>query len=326
MPSTLFRNPLLDLGPDPFATHANDRYYAMVTEQDRLGLRRTRDLTDLRNAEYRVLWKAPSEGPCARDIWAPELHRIGGLWLVYFTANSADGADENRRIFILQHDGGDDPFEGEWEFVGPLPLPVDRYGIDGTVLQDAGRAYFLWSAKLPRRGGLWQHIMISEMRSPTELADREIVLSMPEFDWECDLQPTNEGPQILQHGDDIFVAYSASAYWSPKYTLGMLRARSGTDLTDPANWTKSPVPLFSQCPETRVFGPGHNSFVPSPDGNEDWILYHAWPVEPSQADGDLRSPRLQKFEWRADGWPDLGKPVSTDELLSTPSGTPSQTL
>ena len=24
-----------------------------------------------------------------------------------------------------------------------------------------------------------------------------------------------------------------------------------------------------------VFGPGHNSFVKSPDGREDWIVYHA---------------------------------------------------
>jgi hypothetical protein len=25
-----------------------------------------------------------------------------------------------------------------------------------------------------------------------------------------------------------------------------------------------------------VIGPGHNSFTTSPDGSQDWIVYHAW--------------------------------------------------
>ena len=315
-PEIHFTNPLLDHGPDPFATESGGFYYAMVTEQTRLGLRRTRSLTDWRGADYRVLWEPSTEEGGLRDIWAPELHRIEGRWYVYFTATTADGADENRRLFVMEHDGGDDPFEGAWRYSGPLRLPVDRYAIDGTVLEDAGRRWFLWSSKLPLRGGWWQHLMIAEMLSPTELGDAEVVLSKPDLEWECDLQPTNEAPQILTHGGDIFVAYSASAYWSPHYQLGMLRARSGTDLADPAAWTKSPQPLFSQSPGNGVFGPGHNSFVRSPDGAEDWILYHAWPCAPGVGVKDQRSPRAQRFGWREDGWPEFGEPVAVGARLA----------
>ena len=47
-----FRNPLLDGGPDPYAFFHEDGYfYYTHTLGNRLDLWRTRDITDLRNAE-----------------------------------------------------------------------------------------------------------------------------------------------------------------------------------------------------------------------------------------------------------------------------------
>jgi GH43 family beta-xylosidase len=67
-----------------------------------------------------------------------------------------------------------------------------------------------------------------------------------------------------------------------------------------------------------VYAPGHNSFFKSPNGKEDWILYHA-NAAPNQGCGRKRSPRAQKFSWNADGTPNFGEPVKTGIPLTAPS-------
>ena len=65
--------------------------------------------------------------------------------------------------------------------------------------------------------------------------------------------------------------------------------------------------------------PGHNGFFKSPDGTEDWIVYHAT----TNANGgcDLnRSTRAQKFTWNADGTPNFGVPVGLGVPITAPSG------
>ncbi|MDR9856381.1 family 43 glycosylhydrolase [Paenibacillus sp. VCA1] len=63
---------------------------------------------------------------------------------------------------------------------------------------------------------------------------------------------------------------------------------------------------------------GHNSFTTSPDGREDWIVYHA--LSAPGEDTALRATRIQKFGWKPDGTPDFGIPVSDEHALPLPSG------
>ena len=67
-----------------------------------------------------------------------------------------------------------------------------------------------------------------------------------------------------------------------------------------------------------MFGPGHNSFVKSPDQTEDWIVYHAKDTTFQTWAG--RTARAQKFTWLADGTPDFGRPVAAIAALQVPSG------
>ena len=128
----------------------------------------------------------------------------------------------------------------------------------------------------------------------------------------------NEGPQVLVHKDKLFIVYSASGCWTDFYALGLLTASAGDDLMNASSWKKSAQPVFKQSLENKVFAPGHNSFFKSPDGNEDWILYHA-NSEPGQGCGKHRSPRAQKFTWNADGTPNFGAPVKAGMMLDVPS-------
>lgn len=92
-----------------------------------------------------------------------------------------------------------------------------------------------------------------------------------------------------------------------------------SDLLDPGSWTKYPEPVFSHSPENGVYGTGHNCFFKSPDGKEDWFIYHA-NNKPEQGCGGRRSPRAQKIEWREDGFPNFGVPLSTVTEITKPSG------
>jgi len=100
----------------------------------------------------------------------------------------------------------------------------------------------------------------------------------------------------------------------------MLTATNDKDLLDPNSWTKSDHPVFKQSPENSVYAPGHNSFFKSPDGKEDWILYHA-NSRPGLGCGKDRSPRAQKFTWNKDGSPSFGIPVKEGAEMPMPSGT-----
>jgi len=82
----------------------------------------------------------------------------------------------------------------------------------------------------------------------------------------------------------------------------------------PKSWIKTPRPVFQHT--DKVFGPGHCSFVKSPDGKEDWIVYHAL-----VASGEKRRDiRIQPFTWNADGSPNFGKPLPPGTSLTPPSG------
>jgi GH43 family beta-xylosidase len=67
-----------------------------------------------------------------------------------------------------------------------------------------------------------------------------------------------------------------------------------------------------------VFGPGRATFTMSPDGKQDWIVYHAKTTDDYVYDG--RETRAQEFTWNADGTPNFGMPASVNTALTPPSG------
>lgn len=69
---------------------------------------------------------------------------------------------------------------------------------------------------------------------------------------------------------------------------------TGDDPLDPDAWTKRPEPVFKRSEENGVYGPGHNRFFKSPDGIEDWIVYHA-NNSPEGVCDNRRTTRAQPF-------------------------------
>ncbi len=86
------------------------------------------------------------------------------------------------------------------------------------------------------------------------------------------------------------------------------------------SWIKKREPVFKQSIENSVYAPGHNAFFKSPDGKQDYILYHANDSS-GQGCGEKRSPRAQPFSWSKLGEPQFGIPVKKEQKLVMPSGT-----
>jgi GH43 family beta-xylosidase len=319
-----FHNPLLPTGPDPWVTSHNGFYYYMNTTGRNLTIWKTRDITDLAHAEKKIVWTPPAEGPYSHDIWAPELHFLDGKWYIYFAADG--GGNASHRIYVLENKA-EDPLDGTWVFKGKVADKTDKWAIDASVFEDRNKKYLVWSGWAGDSDGE-QRIYIAHLKNPWSIDSPRVVLSYPKYPWEQvgDLldRPeiphvnVNEGPEILRHGDDIFLVYSASGCWTDYYELGLISARSGSNLLDPASWTKFDHSFFQQDSKAAVFGPGHNGFFRSPDGKENWIIYHANSAS-KEGCGERRSPRIQPFTWNADGTPNFGKPISTSTAIRKPS-------
>jgi len=322
-----FANPLLPSGADPWTVYHDGYYYYTHTTGGNLTLWKTKRLAELATAEKKVVWTPPATGPNSREIWAPELHYLRGKWYLYYSADA--GRNDDHRVWVLEN-SSPDPLQGTWLDRGQLADPAaDRWAIDGSVFEHRGQLYFIWSGWEGATNGR-QNIYLAPMKNPWTLAGPRVLVSTPTYDWERngDLGSTsnpphvdvNEGPEVLRHGDKLFLVYSASGCWTDFYALGMLTASASSNLLDPKSWTKNPTPVFQQSAKNKVYAPGHNSFFTSPDGKENWLLYHA-NDEPGQGCGRFRSPRMQPFTWRADGTPDFGQPVPLGQVLAQPSGT-----
>jgi GH43 family beta-xylosidase len=317
-----FTNPLLPSGADPWSIHKDGFYYYTHTLGNRLVIWKTKNLADLATAPSKTIWIPPPGTMYSKQIWAPEIHFINNKWYVYFAAD--DGRNENHRIYVLEN-ASPDPMQGDWEFKGKVADPADRWAIDGSVFEYKDQLYMIWSGWEGDINGV-QDIYIAKLKNPWTIDGKRSRISSPVYDWEQhgDLNDArnpphvnvNEGPQVLKNKDKLFIVFSASGCWTEFYSLGMMQLK-GENLLDSTSWQKHKQPLFVTSDKNGVFAPGHNSFFKSPDGKEDWILYHANSA-PGQGCGGHRSPRAQKFTWNKDGTPCFGEPVKAGVVLKEP--------
>lgn len=317
--SNTFTDPLLQTGPDPWVVRWKGFYYYSNSSGTNLTLRKTVDITDLRDAETKVVWKPEPGHPWSHDLWAPELHRWGKKWYIYFAADAGDNA--SHRIYVVENDN-DDPINGAWTLKGQVADSTNRWAIDATTFALKGQHYLVWSGWRGANDGE-QDLFIAHMSNPWTIDSPRTLISKPTYAWEThgDLPgrhvSVNEGPEALLHDGKVFIVFSASGCWTDFYALGVLEAATSANLLNAGSWTKINHPFLQTDPQAGVFGPGHNGFFKSPDGKEDWIIYHANP-KPHEGCGNFRSPRIQRFTWNADGLPNFGTPASIGKTLAKP--------
>lgn len=315
-----FANPIA-MGADPWVTRHDGAYFWCRSDgDDGVAVWRSERLTE--PGERHVVWRAAAGGPHSDEVWAPELHHIDGRWYVYVAAS--DGENKNHRTIVLESPG-DDPLA---EFALKAELYTgdsietgrdNRWAIDATVLSHGGKRYFVWSGWAGDEDEQW--LYAAPMSNPwTAGANRVRLCDNDDYLWERVSESPrerglNEAPQPLARDGRLFLVYSCSGGWESTYKLGMLTLDAGGDPLCPADWAKGSEPVFRSSRET--FGVGHCSFVSSPDGTEDWLLFHA---KVDREPGWRREIFAQPFGWAADGSPRFGEPVSRGRQLAAPSG------
>ena len=126
------------------------------------------------------------------------------------------------------------------------------------------------------------------------------------------------GAKVVRTQAAVAPAAPATQQPGPEYKLGLLELR-GSDPLAAGTWVKSAEPLFQQDPESRVFGPAHNGFFKSPDGAEDWMVYHA-NDNPNAGCYLARTTRAQPNTWTPEGTPRLGVPLPLSSANTAPAG------
>ena len=316
-----FLNPIAseEQRPDPFVyKHTDGFYYGMHTVMDNKGytpkivLYKNKTLSDLyTKGEKKNIFETPKGQRKwnSADAWAPEIYNFDGVWYIYYSLSSF-------KVGVLSNTNAN-PMDGNWKDEGPM-LPNESWAIDASIFKQNGKMYMIWSG-IPSEG--MQRIYIQEMSSPTKVIGKKMELSKPDYEWEqqgtAEVHDVNEGPIALQKNGKTFVVYSASFCVTEHYKLGMLTIDGKADPMVKENWSKSDKPVFQASEKNEIWGPGHNGFTVSPDGKEDWIIYHALMKKDV---GGRRVLMMQKFKWNSDGTPNFGEPKGRKKPIKKPSG------
>ncbi|MFJ7048438.1 family 43 glycosylhydrolase [Streptomyces sp. NPDC101112] len=317
-----YTNPLKSVkGADPWLEYYDGNYYLVTTTfTGVLGMRKSPTLAGLATAPSVQIWSdtTPSRNS---NIWAPEIHFSDGHWYLYYSAGQSGtpccGANGTQRTHVLESAGTDPmgPYTYKSMITGANLYPTN-WLIDASVLRVNGQNYLVGSGRT--NSSTPPSLVIAPMTNPYTVSGNWTVISTPTLSWEIHKAAINEGPEALQRDGRTFLIYAASACDTPDYQLGQLEL-TGSDPLNPAAWTKKPTPVFSRDDAASVYGPGHNGFFTSPDGTENWIVYHANDSTTDRC-GNERTTRAQKFTWNADGTPNFGTPVALGTTLPGPSG------
>lgn len=310
MNDRLFANPIYG-GQDPFVCKGPDgRYYGVAESVDsrQIEVFCSDRLTD--RGIRRVAYEAAKSGSSSADLWAPEIWYLRGKWYIYYAGASAPGMRnwDTHRMYVLE---AEEPM-GPYRFAGQLELG-DYMSIDGTVMElPDGRLIFIYMRKSENMNTLY----MAPMSSPTKICAEPVMLTKPEYPWEADI---TEGPFPIVRNGKVSLMYAANAAHLPEYCLGLLHCTDPENILDPNVWVKEPEPIL--VGREDVIGPGHACIVSSPDGTEDWLLFHSkFDYDCTLPGGWNRVINLLRVQWDQRGRPTFAPLSARGEALAVPSG------
>lgn len=318
-----YTNPIREEGADPWIIqHGEYYYYCAVMPNNTIGVSKSKELHKIK--PLKAVWKAPAKGEWnSTNLWAPELHFWEGKWYIYYAAGFEGPPYVHQKTGVLISKTSD-PM-GEYEDGGMLYTgdeignwDKNYWAIDLTLFDHRGKLYAVWSGweNNEQTDKTKQHIYIAEMENPAKMKTARVKISSPDLEYEQGPLPLNEGPQILKASDDdVFIIYSTGQSWLETYKLAYLRLKySNANPMDPYSWMKGYAPIFEGTKD--VHGVGHACFTKSPDGTENYIIYHS---KKDLKPGWNRDIRMQPFTFNKYGLPIFGEPIPAGVKIPIPS-------
>ncbi len=317
-----FRFPLAEGYGDPVLFRWENKWYYISTNDnlDDIGLYvREADtveaLFEKGITEHLILPFSPERG-FEQTFWAPEFHVIGGeLYLLFAVSGHVWGPQchmmkKKKTGRIIDPDGWENPVRVVKK--DGSPLADAAITLDMTYIRAQSGSYVVWSYRehigTPLDSGSMLYIASIDESEPWRLTSDPVLLTRPLLGWE-NVSGTinNEGPHAFQRDGKVYVTYSGGSANRYTYALGLLTADTGSNLLDLRSWTKGITPVLTFYSVDGEYGPGHNSFYVSDDGDL-MIAYHA---ETGLAE-QLRCDGIRRVHFRPDGTPYFGMSASED--------------
>jgi GH43 family beta-xylosidase len=266
---------------DPFVLRHEGHYYAYGTGPRGDSGR----LFPMLHSVDLVHW-TPAGGalipPGGDDFWAPEVAFYDGTFYLYYSAHGIDGHDHQLRVATSR-----DPL-GPFEDCGRVLVPNEPFTIDPHPFQDVDGQWYLFYAQdfltLDDDYRVGTGIVVDRMVDMQTLAGDPRVVVRPHADWHLFLAQrtmygsvydwhTIEGPAVRFHNGKYYCFYSGGAWERENYGISYVVADNPLGPYVRPETASTPV---LQSVAEKVIGPGHNSFVLSPSGEQEIVVYHAW--------------------------------------------------
>ena len=226
-------------------------------------------------------WTAPG------DVWAPEVIEHDGRFLMYYTSQAPGGEIQCIGLAVAARPEG--PYRDRRS--GPLVCQErDGGSIDAHPFTAADGTRYLYFKNDGNRVGVDTWISVQRLdASGTKLEGRPRRLFQQDQPWEGDLV---EGPFVWESEGRFVMFYSANAYASAEYAVGVATADRPT-----GPFVKEPEPILVS--NDAAAGPGHCALF-AKDGKV-WMVYHAWAPDAIGSDVPGRTMWLSEVTFGADG-------------------------
>lgn len=98
--SLAWTNPIRNPGgSDPFVVYTGGYYYLLTTTWTDVEIARATTVAGLQTATKKSVYSTSTASRCC-NVWAPEVHYLGGKWYIYYTAGETTDLD-GQRLHVL---------------------------------------------------------------------------------------------------------------------------------------------------------------------------------------------------------------------------------
>jgi len=268
---------------DPFVWRHDGVYYAIGTSQGtrdmEFALLMSSDLVDWESVGHALV---PVDRRLGSDYWAPEVASHNGKFYLYYSVGHGDKG-HHVRVAVSGRP------EGPYMDNGcPLTdLSSCPFAIDASPFRDDDGQWYLFYARdfldCEGRYRAGTGIVVDRLIDMTRLGGEERIVARAQHDWQMYRanRPmyggiydwhTLEGPYVRKHDGRYYCFYSGGCYQNDTYGVDYVVADS---VIGPYSGMSDLARVLHTMPG-RLIGPGHNSIVTGPDGQTEFIVYHAW--------------------------------------------------
>jgi beta-xylosidase len=293
LPKGDFVNPVLSTDfPDPRVLHAGNVYYAYATNASgkNVQVARSGDLVHWDMLPDAMPALPTWANPGGSYVWAAQAIQIGDKYVLYYVAR--DQQSNKQCVGVATSDRAEGRFKDTSDHA--LVCQADEGGtIDPRPFND-GHALYLYFKNDGNCCGLTTYLYVQQLTAnglgltgkPTRLVHNDQA-------WEGNVV---EAPEMFKHNSKYYLFFSGNSYAGVNYAVGYAVCQTATGpCTDAPN---NPILASKVKKQPFVIGPGGQSVVQV--GNQTWIMYHAWNVNPDGSQGDSRFLWLDRINWNND--------------------------